>query len=244
MNLENISETVEELLSFSRELGQSCKEGKIKGPVHFSLGNEEQLVKIFRGLRSGEYITSSQRENGYSREDMISKKKIEIYDDVKADHPVFRGIKKGDRIFISYRNHPHALLRGIPREWLKETVLDGRSMYPINKEYNFVTSAIVPGHLPIAVGAALGMKLKKEPYHVWAFCGDMAAETGSFEQCSKYANNFNLSITFVIEDNGKSVDTPTLPVWGGQSPLRRPNTIRYVYELGVPHQGVGKEVGF
>ena len=78
MNLENISETVEELLSFSRELGQSCKEGKIKGPVHFSLGNEEQLVKIFRGLRSGEYITSSQRENGYSREDMISKKKIRV----------------------------------------------------------------------------------------------------------------------------------------------------------------------
>lgn len=243
MDLENIAETAEELISFEREIAQLCKEGKINGPVHFCIGNEEQLIKIFRGLRSGDYIYSPNR-NKYSREEMIEKKYIEIHDSAREEHPIFRGIQKEDWIFNSYRNHPHALLHGIPKDWLKQRIIEGKSMYPINKEYNFVTSAIVPGHLSQAVGAAWGIKLRKEPYHVWAFCGDMAAETGTFEECTKYSENFKLPITFVIEDNGKSVDTPTLTVWNGQSQLRRANTIRYVYELAVPHQGVGKEVGF
>ena len=243
MDLENITATASHLAEFERKMAQLYQEGKVAGPAHFCAGNEEQLIRIFRGLRPGEYVRSSER-HVYSREVLMEKKLVEVYSSVDEKSPIFHGIRPNDWVFASYRSHSHALLKGMPETWLAQQITEGKSMYPISREYNFITSAIVPGHIPIAMGTALGFKRRGDLYHVWAFCGDMAAETGIFEEVTKYADHFKLPITFVIEDNGKSVDTPTLKVWGGQSPLRRANTIRYVYDLKVPHQGVGKEVGF
>ena len=114
----------------------------------------------------------------------------------------------------------------------------------MNSLYNIVTTAIVPGQVSIALGAAMGVKLKGIDSHIWAFCGDMAAETGIFHECTKYARGHALPITFVVEDNSLSVDTPTTVVLGGTSPITGNNIIKYSYKSGVPHQGVGKEVGF
>ena len=72
----------------------------------------------------------------------------------------------------------------------------------------------------------------------------MAAETGVFYEVTKYAANHNLPLTFVVEDNGLSVDTPTESVWNGYDFNIGSNTVRYAYKSEVPHQGIGKEVGF
>ena len=56
MNLEDIEKTSKELIDFERSMALLFTEGKIKGASHFSRGNEEQLIKIFRGLREGDYI--------------------------------------------------------------------------------------------------------------------------------------------------------------------------------------------
>lgn len=245
MNLENLTETKKILINFEKEMGALSLAGKIKGPVHFAVGNEEQSIKIFRGLREGDYLFSSSISLPEDIINLQEKNQIEIHDSVIKDyHPIFKGIKNSDWVFGSYRNHLQALLHGVPAKWLKENIIKGRSMEVLHPSYKIFTSGIVGGHLPIAVGYAMSLKKKNSSNHVWAFCGDMAAETGIFEESTKYAQNFNLPITFIIEYNGISVDTPTAQVWNGISPLRRNNTVRYFYKNQVPHQGVGREVGF
>lgn len=76
----------------------------------------------------------------------------------------------------------------------------------------------------------------------------MTAETGIAQSAFTYANNFNLPITFIIEDNGISVCSDTRKVWGA-SKLRFeqiPNekVISYTYMNKYPHAGAGKRVQF
>lgn len=155
---------------------------------------------------------------------------------------IFRQIGKDDWVFSTHRNHYHALLKGVDRKWLKSEILAGRSMHIINKEHRFMSSSLVGGCLPIALGVAMAVKRKRLKSHVWIFVGDMAAETGTFHECTKYASRHNLPITFVIEDNGLSTNTPTQKVWGADKAA--PNIIRYKYKRVFPHINVGKWVIF
>ncbi len=139
---------------------------------------------------------------------------------------IFKHIKPSDWVFSTHRSHYHALLKGIPKEWLKKEILNDRSITINNSGYKFFSSAIVGGILPIAVGVAMAGET------VWVFCGDMASETGIFHECLKYSIGHKLPIHFVVEDNGFSVDTPTEQVW------------RYSYQRKFPHQGAGTFVIF
>ena len=82
-----------------------------------------------------------------------------------------------------------------------------------NKKYKFYSSAIVGGIIPIAMGVAKSLKLKKKSSKVWVFIGDMTFETGIFHECYKYSKNHNLPLKFVIEDNNMSTNTPTDKIW-------------------------------
>ncbi|MBA7609658.1 hypothetical protein ES703_16849 [subsurface metagenome] len=155
---------------------------------------------------------------------------------------IFKKIKKEDWCFSGHRSHYHALLKGIDPKWLKQEILENRSIHIYNREHNFFSSAIVGGCLPIALGVAMAIKKKGGKGHVWCFTGDMGAETGIFHECTKYARRNDLPIAFVIEDNGLSINTPTKVVWG-QSKAKG-QIIRYKYKRGVPHVGVGKWVTF
>lgn len=155
---------------------------------------------------------------------------------------IFERIGKDDWVFSTHRSHYHALLHGISPDWLRNEILQGRSMHIFSREHRFFSSAIVSGCLPIAIGVGMAIKWKAEQRHVWAFVGDMAAETGAFHECTKYAARHSLPITFVIEDNGLSTNTPTQLVWGESK--GQPAIIRYSYERQFPHVGCGQWVTF
>lgn len=155
---------------------------------------------------------------------------------------IFKQVKKDDWVFSTHRSHYHALLHGIDGEWLKQEILAGRSIHLMNKKHRFLTSAIVCGGIPTAVGVAMAIKRKKLTRRVWVFVGDMAAEMGIFYECSKYAARQDLPITFVIEDNGLSTNTPTQEVWGNGKAM--PHIIRYRYKRGFPHINCGTWVVF
>ncbi len=141
---------------------------------------------------------------------------------------IFRHIKPTDWVCSTHRSHYHALLKGIPPEWVKSEILKGHSISLCNSHYRFITSGIVGGVLPIAVGLAMAGE------RVWCFAGDMAAETGIFSECVKYAGRHELPITFIVEDNGMSVESPTQEVWGdGDYSM----VTRYEYKRKFPHQG-------
>jgi len=155
---------------------------------------------------------------------------------------IFKKVGKKDWICATYRSHYHALLHGIPRSEVMAEIMAGRSMNLSFPGHRFLTSAIVGGILPIAVGIALGLKVSGSKEHVWCFVGDMAASIGAFYEANTYAMRNDLPITFVIEDNGLSCDSPTEACWG-QQPIRD-KTLRYFYERGYPHVGTGTYVSF
>ena len=155
---------------------------------------------------------------------------------------IFKDIKDSDWCFSNHRSHLHALLHGIPADWLKEQILLGRSMHINSKKYKFMTSSIVNGCVPIAVGMAMALKRQKSPDKVWCFVGDMASSVGVFYENAKYTARQDLPITFIVEDNGLSTNTPTLEAWGDCALPE--NILRYYYERGCPHINVGKWVTF
>ena len=156
---------------------------------------------------------------------------------------IFKKIKKNDWVFSTWRNHYHALLKGIPKNWLKKEIIAGRSMGINNLKYKFYSSAIVGGIIPIALGVAKSIKLKKQKNKVWIFIGDMTYETGIFHECYKYSKNFKLPIKFVVEDNNMSTNSPTNKVWKKKSKIPKEIT-KYKYKRKYPHHGTGGWVLF
>lgn len=154
---------------------------------------------------------------------------------------IFNDIHPEDWVFCSYRNHYHALLHGIPEDWLFNEILEGRSMNIHNFHHRFFSSAIVGGTLPIAVGVAAALQRHGSHQMVWCFVGDMAASIGAFHEATKYAMGNELPIKFVVEDNGLSCNSPTDECWGDG---HRSVVDRYYYERQYPHVGIGRFVQF
>lgn len=145
---------------------------------------------------------------------------------------IFKRVKAEDWVFSTHRSHYHALLKGVPPEMVRAEILKGNSIGMQFPEYLFYTSAIVAGCAPIALGVALAGE------RVWCFVGDMAAETGLFHECLKFAVGYDLPITYVIENNHYSVETPTERVWR-RGAVYRTKVLQYSYERVWPHQGTG-----
>jgi pyruvate dehydrogenase E1 component alpha subunit len=172
---------------------------------------------------------------------------IEVFKDIDIEN---------DWVCCTWRNHYQGLLKGIPQEVLKERIMNGKSMVMNLPEYKFICSSIVGGIPSIAAGIAFAIKLQNKSNHVWCWVGDMSAETGAFHEAYKYSLNHKLPITFIIEDNKKSVCTPTPDIWGRTQPyyleseytsgiLKQNNLYYYQYtNEKYPHAGAGIRVQF
>jgi|TARA_R110001592_G_scaffold38899_1_gene128125 pyruvate dehydrogenase E1 component alpha subunit len=164
---------------------------------------------------------------------------------------------ENDWVCCTWRNHYQGLLKGIPPELITSKILKGKSMVMNLPKYKFICSSIVGGIPSIAAGIALAIKEQGKKNKVWCWVGDMSAETGHFHEAYKYSLNHKLPITFIVEDNKKSVCTPTNKIWGRESPyylenneykggiLKLPNLYYYQYDnKKYPHAGAGKRVQF
>ena len=186
---------------------------------------------------------------------------IHLCDPNQLDYllPIFEQIEPQDWLFTSYRGIYHWLLKGVPPQTLLAYILEHGTMGFCDKERRIVSSAIVGGCLPVAVGVAMGLDRQQkgglssaDNSGVWCFVGDMAAQTGGFHEATKYAITHGLPVKWIIEDNGLSTNTPTLAVWG----LRESGTIADFlveankvvalrqYRRNVPHVGAGAWVTF
>ena len=190
------------LKQFERKMADHWESGKVRGPIHLSGGNEDQLIEI--GKR----------------------------------------IKNTDWVFSTWRSHYHALIKGVPSEWLEQEILEGRSITIVSPEHKFYASAIVGAIIPIATGVALANQREGKDDKVWCFIGDMAFETGGFYEMHKYAKNYNLPIVFVVEDNGVSTNTPTSETWNNIKREIPNDVVWYEYKKEWPHYGTGKWVIF
>jgi pyruvate dehydrogenase E1 component alpha subunit len=161
---------------------------------------------------------------------------------------VFGQVRPQDWVFCSWRSHYQCLLKGVPRDVLRDEIVAGRSIYLCFPEYRIYSSAIVGGVVPIAVGAAMSIKRRGEDAKVHCFLGDMTAETGIAHESIKYSRNHALPIRFIVEDNEKSVCTDTREVWNQphlsfEQPVDEYVTY-YRYQTKYPHAGAGVRVQF
>lgn len=157
---------------------------------------------------------------------------------------VFKEIKPNDWVYVTWRGHSKALLKGVPQEELRAAIHRGESMALRFDRHRVYGSAIVGGTVPIALGTALAIKRSGADEHVWLFIGDMAAESGIVYEATKYAANFYLPLTIVVEDNDVSVCTKTVDAWGFITPSISTRTIRYKYQSKYPHAGAGQRIQF
>lgn len=172
---------------------------------------------------------------------------IEIFKEIDIEN---------DWVCCTWRNHYQALLKGIPEEQVKDKILAGKSMVLNFFEHKFISSSIVGGIPSIATGIAFANKIKNTKSKVWCWLGDMSAETGAFHEAYKFATNHDLPIVFIIEDNKKSVCTPTDETWKRDRPyyldqdyngqiIKQKNLYYYQYtNEKYPHAGAGKRIQF
>mgnify|MGYP001593297385 CR=1 FL=1 len=157
---------------------------------------------------------------------------------------IFKDVKPQDWVFVTWRGHYKALLKGVPPEELRAAIHRGESMALKFDKQRVYGSAIVGGTIPIALGTAKAIKRRGADEQVWLFVGDMAAESGIFHEAWMYASNFDLPITFIVEDNGVSVLTNTREAWGAYLPDAIRPIIRFKYQSKFPHAGAGKRIQF
>ena len=180
------------------------------------------------------------------------KSPVHLYNDNEEQMiEVFKkhNIGKEDWVLASWRSHYQCLLKGVPREELKEAILNNRSISLCFRKHRILCSGIVTGVLPISVGIALDIKRKGGKNKVYCFMGDMTSETGMAHECIKYSRNHKLPIHFIIEDNGKSVCTDTRATWNQQKLTYEGINDEYItyykYKLDkYPHAGAGLRVQF
>lgn len=170
------------------------------------------------------------------------------YGNEEAIIRVFRAIRAQDWVFCSWRSHYQCLLKGVPKNRVRDEILAGRSISLCFPEQRVFSSAIVGGVLPIAVGAAMSIKQRGEDAKVYCFMGDMTAETGIAHESIKYSRNHRLPIHFIVEDNAKSVCSDTRETWNqprlSYEDVNDEYISYYRYETKYPHAGAGVRVQF
>jgi pyruvate dehydrogenase E1 component alpha subunit len=116
-----------------------------------------------------------------------------------------------DNIVATYREHGHALARGIPAGAALAEMFGksngcsrgrGGSMHLFDVTRRFYGGhAIVGGGLPIAVGLALADHMRKRPAVTACFFGDGAVAEGEFHESLNLAALWKLPVLFLCENN-------------------------------------------
>ena len=131
---------------------------------------------------------------------------------------VITALQPDDYIVSTHRGHGHAIAKGHdPRLMLAEMFGKatgycrgrGGSMHISNlSQYNLGANGIVGGGIPIATGAAMGIKQKGSTQVAVSFFSDGAANNGVFHESVNMAAVFKLPVIYVLENNHFAVSTP------------------------------------
>lgn len=130
---------------------------------------------------------------------------------------VMEALTEDDAVVATYREHGHALARGIPATELMAEMFGkaagssrgrGGSMHVFDARRRFYGgNAIVGGGLPLAVGLALADKMQGRARVTCCFFGEGAAAEGAFHESLNLAALWKLPVLFVCENNYYAMGT-------------------------------------
>lgn len=122
-----------------------------------------------------------------------------------------QALAPGDAVVATYREHAHALLRGVSMRSIMAEMYGkaegcsrgrGGSMHLFSAEHRFFGgNAIVGGGLPLAVGLALADTMRALPRVTACFFGDGAVAEGEFHESLNLAALWKLPVLFLCENN-------------------------------------------
>jgi TPP-dependent pyruvate/acetoin dehydrogenase alpha subunit len=151
-------------------------------------------------------------------------------------------LRLDDRITSNHRGHGHALAKGAGVQGMMRELFGregghcrgkGGSMHIADFSVGMLgANGVVSGGIPIAVGAAQGLKMMKSDAIAVCFFGDGAINRGPFLEGLNWAALYHLPVLFVCEDNGVAAFTRTDTVTAG------PGVIARAASLGVPGETV------
>ncbi|MBK9179873.1 MAG: pyruvate dehydrogenase (acetyl-transferring) E1 component subunit alpha [Acidimicrobiales bacterium] len=124
---------------------------------------------------------------------------------------VLEGLLPEDAVVATYREHGHALIRGVPATAIMAEMYGkatgcsggrGGSMHLFHAPTRFYGgNAIVAGGLPIAVGLALADAMQGRSVVTACFFGEGAVAEGEFHECMNLAALWHLPVLFCCENN-------------------------------------------
>ncbi len=127
-------------------------------------------------------------------------------------------LKPEDHIITHYRDHGHAIARGLDTNALMAELFGkttgcarglGGSMHLVDVSKNFWGGyAIIGSHLLMACGIGTALKLQKRPEVVMVFFGDGSTNGGEFYEAMNFAQLGKLPVIFVCENNLFAMGTP------------------------------------
>ncbi len=122
-----------------------------------------------------------------------------------------------DAVVSTYREHGHALARGVPPAAVMAELFGratgcsrgrGGSMHLFDASRRFYGgNAIVGGGLPVAVGLALADAMRGEPVVTAVIFGDGAFAEGEFHESANLAALWHLPVLFCCENNRYAMGT-------------------------------------
>lgn len=130
---------------------------------------------------------------------------------------VLPALEPEDAMVSTYREHGHALARGIGMDVLMAEMFGrrtgcsrgrGGSMHIFDADRRFYGgNAIVAGGLPLAVGLALADRMRGRPGVTACLFGDGAVAEGEFHECMNLAALWRLPVLFCCENNYYAMGT-------------------------------------
>jgi len=151
---------------------------------------------------------------------------------------VCANLRRSDLIASNHRGHGHTLAKGASPSAMMAELFGratgtchgkGGSMHIADFDIGMLgANGVVGAGILIAVGAAQGIKLRREDRIVACFFGDGAINRGPFLEGLNWAKIYELPVLFVCEDNGFAAMTRTAALSAGGGPDARAES------LGIP----------
>jgi pyruvate dehydrogenase E1 component alpha subunit len=126
-------------------------------------------------------------------------------------------IRPDDYVLASYREHAHAIVKGISPEAVMAELYGkaggcsggkGGSMHMFDKDVNFLGGhAIVGGQIPLATGVAFASKYKGTDQVTLCFFGEAAVNQGAFHESLNMAQLWKLPCIYICENNQYGMGT-------------------------------------
>ncbi|MEX0638624.1 MAG: pyruvate dehydrogenase (acetyl-transferring) E1 component subunit alpha [Burkholderiales bacterium] len=176
--------------------------GKVKLPAKLALALLADMLRIRRMEEKCAELYGQQKIRGF----------LHLYIGEEAVAAgAMRALEKEDNVVATYREHGHALLRGVSMDAImaemygkQEGCSGGRggSMHLFDAATRFYGgNAIVGGGLPLAAGLALAAKLQKEERVTACFFGEGAVAEGAFHESMNLAALWGLPVAYFCENN-------------------------------------------